>query len=31
LSAGTPGPWQSCTQWFVGVFVGSCVLLNLLL
>lgn len=31
LSAGTPGVWQSCTQWFVGVFVGSCVLLNLLL
>ena len=31
LSAGTPGPWQSCTQWFVGVFAGSCVLLNLLL
>jgi hypothetical protein len=31
LSAGTPGSWQSCTQWFMGVFVGSCVLLNLLL
>jgi hypothetical protein len=31
LSAGAPGSWQSCTQWFVGVFVGSCVLLNLLL
>jgi hypothetical protein len=29
LFAGTPSSWQSCTQWFVGVFVGSCVLLNL--